>query len=136
MYNGFFNDEHTAAHASDTLARKLMVNGEETHRLNFPDDSTEVYPAKKTASSKYFGVSYLETSKRWIAQRWSKTEKKIFNATCKDEETAARASDALAKRLTENGEHGHKLNFPDDTGFSPEERQTNRRKRSFDFGYS
>jgi hypothetical protein len=37
-------DEETAAHASDTLARKLTENGEKGHRLNFPDDYTEVYP--------------------------------------------------------------------------------------------
>ena len=43
VYNGSFTDEETAAHASDTLARKLIANGETHHKLNFPDDDTEVY---------------------------------------------------------------------------------------------
>ena len=40
--NGSYDNEETAAHASDTLARKLMANGEQGHKLNFPDDDTEV----------------------------------------------------------------------------------------------
>ena len=43
IHNG--NSHYTAeeaAHASDTLARKLMENGEQGHTLNFPDDETEV----------------------------------------------------------------------------------------------
>merc|ERR1712098_745105 len=47
FYNGHYDDEETAAHASDTLARKLMKNGERNHILNFPEDDTEVYPEKK-----------------------------------------------------------------------------------------
>ena len=47
VYNGtIYKDEETAARASDTLARKLMANGEQNHRLNFPDNNTEVYPKK------------------------------------------------------------------------------------------
>jgi hypothetical protein len=42
----YFKDEETAAHATDTLARKLMANGEKNHKLNFPDDNTEVYAEK------------------------------------------------------------------------------------------
>ena len=42
--NGSYENEETAAHASDTLARKLMENGEQRHKLNFPDDDTEVLP--------------------------------------------------------------------------------------------
>ena len=44
IHNGTYKDEETAAHASDTLARKLIANGEEGHKINFPDDHTEVYP--------------------------------------------------------------------------------------------
>merc|ERR1712098_182621 len=44
VYYGCYDDEETAAHASDTLARKLMGNGEQKVTLNFPDDYTEVYP--------------------------------------------------------------------------------------------
>ena len=43
-YNGRYDNEETAAHASDTLARKLMSNGEQGHKLNFPDDDTKVFP--------------------------------------------------------------------------------------------
>ena len=40
--NGRYDNEKTAAHASDTLARNLLANGEKGHRLNFPDDDTDV----------------------------------------------------------------------------------------------
>merc|ERR1712098_934590 len=120
--NGSSKDEETAAHASDTIARNLMENGEQNHQLNFPNDRTEVYP-EKNPSSKYLGVTYNARAK-WRAVRWSKNEKKmIYNGSSyKDEETAARASDILARKLMENGEQNHKLNFP--------ESQTNKRKRS------
>jgi hypothetical protein len=67
IYNGIYKDEETAAHASDTLARNLMANGEDDHKLNFPDDDTEVYPDQKATSSIYFGVTYNEKSKKWSA---------------------------------------------------------------------
>ena len=51
LCNGYYDNEETAAHASDTLARKLMANGEQSHRLNFPDDETEVFQ-KVTKSRK------------------------------------------------------------------------------------
>jgi len=50
VYNGSYKDEETAAHASDTLARKLIGDGEKGHKLNFPDDHTEVYPKKQITS--------------------------------------------------------------------------------------
>ena len=43
VYNGLHKDEMTAAFASDTLARHLIANGEENHKLNFPDEDDEVY---------------------------------------------------------------------------------------------
>ena len=43
LYNGKYKNEETAAHASDTLARNLIANGEKGHKLNFPDDHTEVF---------------------------------------------------------------------------------------------
>merc|ERR1712098_125368 len=46
VFNGYYEDEETAAHASDTLVRQLMENGEKNHKLNFPDNHTEVYPEK------------------------------------------------------------------------------------------
>ena len=125
-----YKDEETAARASDTLGRKLVANGEKGHKLNFPDDHTEVYPevTVKIQEQIYFkkceflfeqknnfGVSYNELRERWCAHRWSKNEKKtVFNGTYKDEETAALASDTLAKKFIANGEKGHKLNFPND----------------------
>merc|ERR1712098_347974 len=119
----------TAAHASDTLARELIANGEKGHRLNFPDDQTEVYPKEKRIS--YFGVSYNEKTKQWWVKRWSKNKKKeVWNKSYKDEETAAHASDTLAREFMENGEKGHKLNFPeDDTEVCPPANQKNKRKR-------
>ena len=48
VYNGYYRDEETAAHASDTLARKLMKNGKHNFKLNFPDDDTEVFSEKVT----------------------------------------------------------------------------------------
>jgi hypothetical protein len=58
VYNGTYKDEEKAAHASDTLARKLIENGEKGHKLNFPEDHTEVYPEKVKFSSNYIGVTY------------------------------------------------------------------------------
>ena len=48
LFNGCYDDEETAARASDTLARKLMKNDGQTLKLNFPEDDTEVYPEKVT----------------------------------------------------------------------------------------
>jgi len=124
VHNGGYDDEETAAHASDTLARKLMNNGEQGHKLNFPDDDTEVH--KKTATSQYIGVTYSAFWKKWHVQRKSKNEKKlVHNGGYDNEKTAAHASDTLARELTEKGEHGHKLNFPDDhTEVHPEKAAT------------
>ena len=55
FYNGCYDDEETAAHASDTLARKLMENGEQKLKLNFPDDYTEVYADEVTANYFLYG---------------------------------------------------------------------------------
>ena len=48
VHNGFYANEETAAHASDTLGNKFMANGEQNHKLNFPDDETEVLPEEVT----------------------------------------------------------------------------------------
>jgi len=130
--NGYHKDEETAAHASDTLAKKLMENCKQNLKLNFPDDSTEVH--KRTKLSKYFGVSYNEKTKRWVAQRYSKTAKGPFNnGTHKDEETAAHASDTLARKLMENGEQNLILNFPNDKTEVHSRHRPNKRKRPLDF---
>jgi len=117
------------------LARKLIANGEKDHKLNFPDNDTDVYPDK---TSNYFGVSYNKQKEICSAQRWSKNEKKtVFNGTYKNEKTAAYASDTLARKLLANGEKGHKLNFPDDdTEVYPKQIQNNKRKRPAKFNNS
>merc|ERR1712098_156266 len=102
VYNGSYKDEETAVHASDTLARKLMENGEHNHKLNFPGDDTKEYPTKRK-TSKYIGVSYNESCKTWFAQKWSKAENKsVGNGHYKDEVVAAHASDTLARKLIKN----------------------------------
>lgn len=50
-----------------------------------------------------------------------------------DEETAARASDILARKLIANGEKHHKLNFSDDSNEENPQQQNNKRKRSAAF---
>merc|ERR1712098_785458 len=106
-------DEETAAHASDTLARNLMKNGEQNFEINFSDNDAEVYPGR--SSSRYIGVSYSKVTRQWQVKRWSKSEKKqAHNGWYRDENTAAHASDSLARTLMASGEQNHKLNFPDD----------------------
>merc|ERR1712098_810811 len=131
FHNGTYKDEETAAHASDTLARKLIANGEKGHTLNYPDDETVVYREK---TSNYIGVSYITRDSIWRAERWSKIGNKVvYNGSYKDEKTAAHASDTLARKLIENGEKGHKLNFPDDDTEVRLESQKRKRKRPANF---
>merc|ERR1712098_552666 len=95
-------------------------------KLNFPEDDTEVYPEEKKTSSKFIGVSFSKKESNWKTERWSKSEnKRFYNGHHDDEETAAHASDTLARKLMKNGEQNHKLNFPeDDTEVYPEEKKT------------
>merc|ERR1712098_539420 len=133
LNNRCYRDEETAALASDTLARKLMSNGEVGHKLNFPDNITEVNMEKKRNYLEYIGVYYHEKSKRWVPQRWSKTENRsISNGGYNNAEAAAHASDTLARKLIANGEQNHKLNFPDDDT-EVYAKETNKRKRPADF---
>lgn len=114
IYNGSYSDEERAAHASDTLARKLIAGGEQGHKLNFPDDHTEVNPERRTVS-KYVGVTYDVDKSKWCAQRRSeKANELVCNGYYENEKTAAYASDTLARKLTIDGEQGHELNFPND----------------------
>ena len=46
--HGSYENEEAAAHASDTLARKLIANGEQGHKLNFLGDETEVFREEVT----------------------------------------------------------------------------------------
>ena len=72
---------------------------------------------EKKENSSHIGVFYREDTSKWQAKRRSKHEKKtIYNGSYDNEETAAHASDTLARRLMSKGEHDHTLNFPlDDT---------------------
>merc|ERR1712058_148660 len=104
---------------SDTKSEEK--NGAEQPIVVKIEEDEYVKENKKT--SNYFGVSYNENKAKWVAYRRSKNEKKnVFNGTYKDEETAAHASDTLARKLMVNGEKGHKLNVPDDTGMYPEQK--------------
>jgi len=49
---GHYDDEITAAHASDTLTRKLMKNCKRKLKLNFPDNHNEVYPEQCNQNKK------------------------------------------------------------------------------------
>merc|ERR1712098_518997 len=106
--------------------------------LNFPDDDTDVFPVEKNTSSQYIGVSYDINRSKWQAQRYSRLEKKmISNGSYENEETAARASDTLARKLMANGEKAHKLNFPnDDTKVFPDRARKRKRPQHEDLDYS
>jgi hypothetical protein len=113
VYNGDYDNEEEAAHASDTLARKLIENGEQSHKLNFPEDETEVHNKRRT--SKYIGVTYNKQESKWRVYRLRKNDKKgVGNGYYDSEEAAGHASDTLARIFMANGEQGHKLNFPND----------------------
>merc|ERR1712098_339556 len=132
FYGGCYEDEDTAARASDNLARKLMSEGERILKLNFPSEKTEVY-TEQVETSKYIGVAFVAKRQRWQAQRWdNKDNKQVYNGcNHKDEETAARASDTLARKMMRNGEQNLKLNFSDDDGL-----RKYKRKRFYGLGMS
>jgi len=125
VHNGCFNAdmEIDAAHASDNLARELMKDGEEGHKLNFPKDETEAWTKKET-SSKYIGVSWSKRDSKWQVGIWSKmVGKMVHNGRFSEEIKAAHASDTLARELINNGGESYKLNFPnDETEVWPEEK--------------
>merc|ERR1712034_37774 len=103
------------------------------HKLNFPYRYVEVHPKGRKKNSKYLGVYYSESHKRWVAQRWSVSEKKLFNGGIYvDEVTAAHASDTLARELMTGSDQNLKLNFPGNNTEGDAE-QTGKRKRPFDF---
>merc|ERR1712098_1004537 len=111
------DEEIKAAHASDTLARELMLtDGEKNYNLNFPNEETELWAEQNEKSSKYFGVSWHKGMQKWQVTRRSKVDGKMVQNGCfkvNKETKAARASDTLARDLIKKGEAGHKLNFPE-----------------------
>merc|ERR1712098_922866 len=88
---------------SEGHGRENVHNGErEEIRVKIEEDE---YAKKKEPSSQFIGVSYDMNTTKWRAQRRSKLEKKtLCNGTYENEETAARASDTLARKLLSNGE--------------------------------
>merc|ERR1712098_703929 len=77
------------------------------------NDHIEVHPEKKSKTSEYIGVRYRNS--KWVVYRRSKNKKmNVSNGSYDNKETAAHASDTLARKLTNKGEQGHKLNFPND----------------------
>merc|ERR1712098_303934 len=90
-------------------------NENNTENLILVKIEEDGYTKERKKTSQYIGVYYSEERAKWKTQRRSKSEKKIVsNGNYKDEDTAAHASDNLARKLMENGEQNHKLNFPDD----------------------
>jgi hypothetical protein len=60
--------------------------------------------AKKNKKSKFIGILFYVINSKWRARRRSKNEKKLLhNGYYDDEETAARASDTLARKLLHKG---------------------------------
>merc|ERR1712098_995892 len=60
---------------------------------------------KVNKSSKFIGVTYHKKISKWLVQRKSKNENKnVYNGCYDDEETAAHASDTLARKIMKNGE--------------------------------
>jgi len=75
-------------------------------------------------------VSYNKKESKWRVQRRSKSENNVLSNGCYDnEETAARASDTLARKLIKSGEQNHKLNFPDDHNEVRAEKNQKKKKK-------
>ena len=92
LTNGYYKDEETAARASDTLARELMANGEQNHKLNFLGDSTEVYAREVTKFKK------LEISKIWILLREKQVRNTLGFITMKNAKDGSHKSGAKKKK--------------------------------------
>jgi hypothetical protein len=99
-------DENYADNVNKKCAETIFVKIEE-------DEHAKIH--KKEKSSKYIGVTFNVKARKWYVKRQSKHEKKVIDNGCyENEETAARASDNLARKLMENSKQKLKLNFPDD----------------------
>eukprot|EP01046_Picozoa_sp_COSAG06_P045535 COSAG06_NODE_6310_length_2989_cov_55.070588_1_plen_615_part_00 len=128
-HQGLFDDEHEAARAVDTAARRLR--GEDAHdgraraggrkwlRLNFPTEA-EVKQAhergalltaaaaaasERQGPSKFVGVRWIKTSRKWRAVI-NHDGKPQSLGSFNDEHEAARAVDTAARRLRGADAHG------------------------------
>jgi AP2-like factor (euAP2 lineage) len=132
---GCFDDEHEAARAVDTVARRLRgehahggqtIGGGHTWRLNFPtegevkraqdrgalltkeDKAAAVVASERQGPSTFVGVSLSSWDKRrrkWTAAL-SHDRKRQHLGSFDDEHEAARAVDTAARRLRGDDAHG------------------------------
>eukprot|EP01046_Picozoa_sp_COSAG06_P017145 COSAG06_NODE_1155_length_10484_cov_7.061759_7_plen_497_part_00 len=129
---GYYDDDHEAARAVDTAARRLRgenahggraIGGGHTWRLNFPTDG-EVKQAKdrgalltkedkaaavaasdRQGPSKFVGVHWVKKDRKWQAQI-DHNGKKQRLGSFDNEHEAARAVDTAARRLRGEDAHG------------------------------
>eukprot|EP01046_Picozoa_sp_COSAG06_P034947 COSAG06_NODE_3707_length_4993_cov_331.834083_1_plen_531_part_00 len=127
---GSFDDEHEAARAVDTAARRLR--GEDAHggrsgvnwfRLNFPterevrravergalltaeDRAAAVAASEQQGPSKFVGVSWKKKERKWVAQLNHNGNAHRLGRF-DDEQHAARTFDTTARRLRGDEAHG------------------------------
>eukprot|EP01046_Picozoa_sp_COSAG06_P022886 COSAG06_NODE_1795_length_8376_cov_3.340462_1_plen_511_part_00 len=127
---GSFNDEHEAAQAVDTAARRLR--GEDAHggrsgrqwvRLNFPtqrevkraqergalltadDKAAAVAVSERQGPSKFVGVSWDKTNRKWVAAI-KHDGKRQHLGRFEGEHEAAKAVDTAARQLRGEDAHG------------------------------
>jgi hypothetical protein len=102
---GYFRDETEAAKARDDYCRLHALN----RPMNFGPNGEVNH--KQRYSSKYTGVSWCKSTKRWLVQA-RHAGRHAYIGQFKDEEEAGRAYDnyVLDKKLNRS------LNFPDSSG--------------------
>merc|ERR1712098_779845 len=86
--------------------KKETTENSESKSILVKIEEDEYFKTNKS-HCRNFGVTYNKRREEWRAERWSKKERKpVYHGTYKDEETAAHASDTLARKLIANGEKG------------------------------